>query len=51
MATAKAVKTPQNKPFNEQKQQFCTCVLNCVTFRCHPLQNIKVIDLGTWEVM
>ena len=42
MTTATAVKTPQNKRFYEQKQQFCTCVLNFVTFRCHPLQNIKL---------
>ena len=42
MTTATAVKTPQNKRFNEQKQQFYTCVLNFVTFRCHPVQNVKV---------
>ena len=27
------------KMLNEQKQSFCTCVLNFGKFRCHPLQN------------
>ena len=36
------MKTPQNKYFKEQNQQFYTCVLNFVTFLCRPLQNVEV---------
>ena len=34
---------------NATKQQFCTCVLNFVTFRCQLLQNIKVKNTWTHD--
>ena len=40
--TATATKTPQNKRLNEQKQSFCTCVLNFGPFLCRPVQSSNV---------
>ena len=46
MTTATAVKTPQNKRFNEQKEQFCTCVLRPWETRTHCCRHIVAHDVS-----
>ena len=46
MTTATAVKTPQNKRFNEQKEQFCTCVLGPWETRTHCCGHIVAHDVS-----